>query len=237
MNIQDLANETYSNNATIIRICHKLGCEGFKDFKVNLAKEIESEKFLVLDVDFTKPFEVTDTQSEIIHQMSSLFRTSLDEIQTSVSSEALTRIAYQLLHAGRIFVYASGDSQITAMSFLNKLKKIGIFGSIANEYNEIFTMTQEYDIALFISYSGQSANYQQLIYHLKQNHTRVLCLTAEKDSLLSKMSDDGILIPDLEGGREERISTFYSQFAFSYLLNVIYALMYQMYESKEKGVD
>ena len=53
MNIGELAKATYTSNATILRTCRKLECDGFKEFKQRLIKEIESQKHMKQTVDFT----------------------------------------------------------------------------------------------------------------------------------------------------------------------------------------
>lgn len=42
MTIGELANQTFSSNTTIIRICKKLGFNGFRDFKIEYLRNIES---------------------------------------------------------------------------------------------------------------------------------------------------------------------------------------------------
>ena len=46
MTIGELANQTFSSNTTIIRICKKLGFNGFRDFKIEYLRNIESLKYL-----------------------------------------------------------------------------------------------------------------------------------------------------------------------------------------------
>lgn len=57
MTIGELANQTFSSNTTIIRICKKLGFNGFRDFKIEYLRNIESLKYLNNETDFTLPFQ------------------------------------------------------------------------------------------------------------------------------------------------------------------------------------
>ena len=65
MSIQDLAKKTYTSNATIIRICKKLGFKGYKDFKLSFIKEIESQKYIHQSIDFSSPFYQQESISQI----------------------------------------------------------------------------------------------------------------------------------------------------------------------------
>ena len=51
MTIGELANQTFSSNTTIIRICKKLGFNGFRDFKIEYLRNIESLKYLNNETD------------------------------------------------------------------------------------------------------------------------------------------------------------------------------------------
>ena len=45
LSIKELAKKTYTSPATIVRLCHKLGLEGYGDFKIKYSKDsgIQSE--------------------------------------------------------------------------------------------------------------------------------------------------------------------------------------------------
>lgn len=57
MTIRKLAKESYSSNATIIRICRKLGFLGYRDFKIALITELESQKYITNNVNYSIPFQ------------------------------------------------------------------------------------------------------------------------------------------------------------------------------------
>lgn len=84
MNIGELAKATYTSNATILRTCRKLECDGFKEFKQRLIKEIESQKHMKQTVDFTIPFYSSETVLEIINNISNLYKESIDIINSSI---------------------------------------------------------------------------------------------------------------------------------------------------------
>ena len=55
--IGNIAQNTYSSNATIVRLCKKLGFQGIRDFRQAFLVELESKKYIVNSVDYTVPFE------------------------------------------------------------------------------------------------------------------------------------------------------------------------------------
>ncbi len=86
-------------------------------------------------------------------------------------------------------------------------------------------MTSE-DLALFVSYSGEMKEINDELYTLRRRRVPIIALTGSIESYLAGMSTRTIVIPHLEGTTDEKVATFYSQFAFDYILNVIYALIY-----------
>ena len=44
MTIRDLAKETHVSTTTILRLCKKLGCDGFSEFKVKFKLDMEERK-------------------------------------------------------------------------------------------------------------------------------------------------------------------------------------------------
>lgn len=228
MNIAQLAEKTYSSNGMIIRIARKVNCTGFKDLKLKLTQELERARYIQKEVNFSFPFAIGETTNGILANMAALYRSAIHHIQPSVSPSQLNRIVRNLLLAKRIFLFALGDCEIAADSFTNKLKKLHIFAPLATLHGDQVVVAeglQKDDITIFISYSGETDVINSCLYPLKRNHVPIIAITAGKDSLLARMADEKIIISQMEGNND-KISNFYSQFAFEYILNVIFSLMY-----------
>ena len=155
LSINDLAKKSYTSNATIIRLCHKVGYQGYRQFKLALLQELEANKYMVSQVDYTIPFQVNETSEQIIQNMFSLYQESIQQVYHHLSIETLNKIATLMVQKKRVFIYGYGDSQITAANFINKLAKLNLFPVLATQYGEeiyISKQLQPGDFALFISY-------------------------------------------------------------------------------------
>ena len=235
MNISQLAKVTYTSNATILRTCRKLKCNGYKELKRRLIKEIESQKHIKHTVDFTIPFYSSETVLEIVNNISNLYKESIDIINANLDIDILEQIVKAIFSAKRLFVYSIGDSRITAKSFINKLIKINYYAiSATDNHEEIFisSSAKSQDCALFISYSGESADLKKCFHILKRSGCKVITITANENSLIATKSDMCILLPDKEN--DNKIATFYSQLAFQYVLNIIYSLLYAKLKKANK---
>ena len=84
--IGNIAQNTYSSNATIVRLCKKLGFQGIRDFRQALLVELESKKYIVNSVDYTVPFETKETTDSIINRMYSLYKEGIDLLQSTIAA-------------------------------------------------------------------------------------------------------------------------------------------------------
>ncbi|ARD07449.1 hypothetical protein B1745_07465 (plasmid) [Lactobacillus amylolyticus] len=80
----NLAQQTHTSNASIIRLCHKVNCSGFPDLKIKLIKERENQKFINNDVNFTFPFTPADSLNEIAKSMTDLYENGLKLLYSSL---------------------------------------------------------------------------------------------------------------------------------------------------------
>lgn len=226
LSINDLAKKTYTSNATIIRLCRKTGYSGYKALKVDLIKEREANKYIVESVDYTTPFQFNETTEEIMKNMFSLYQESIKQVYSSLDIDVLKSMAYEIIHKKRIFLFSYGDTQTTVINFTNKLVKVNIFPTLATQFGEerhISKRMNKDDYALIISYRGQE-RLLECVQTFDKNHVRIGLITANKKNVLMPYCDDLIVIPDCE--KENRISTFYSQLAFQYVLSNLYAIIY-----------
>ncbi|GAA3627932.1 MurR/RpiR family transcriptional regulator [Lactobacillus hamsteri] len=228
LTINELAKQTHTSNASIIRLCHKTNSSGFPELKIKLIKEREKQKFINNDVDFSFPFTPADNLDEIAKSMTNLYSNGLKLLYSSLDMTTIEQIAKKLLYADRIFIFGIGDSGLTARSFINKVNKLNIYPIFASENNEASSNSQhlrENDIALIVTYGTSSEEYQNVMNNLSIGDGKTIIITADSSSNLVKKSDYSLIIPDEE--KKHKVATFYSQFAFHYVLNLIFAILYR----------
>ena len=63
---------------------------------------------------------------------------------------------------------------------------------------------------------------------VKKSGAKIILITANRDSVLTRLSNNQIILPNKE--HDDRIATFYSHLAFNYILTVIYALLHKKVE-------
>lgn len=228
MSINELVKNTFSSKSTIIRICKKLGFNGYKDFKIQLARSIESIKYVNNQVNYSIPFSYDESSQEIANSIASVYKNTINLINSELDISKLEEIADLLVESDRVFVFGRGDSEITALNFINKCTKIAKFFHLATQYDEEISYAKnagKKDCCLFITYD-RTDYYNECVREIIKNRTKFIVITGCKDSLLIRYCNYKIIIPHQED-TYDRIATFYSQEGFQYILSVIYSLMYK----------
>ncbi len=229
MTIEELAKATYTSHSAIIRLCKKLGFTGFKEFRLELGREVHqllAQFDQTIDANF--PFSEQDDGATIAKKMAELSIQAVKKAQLQIENQPLDTIAEKLTQVKRIFVFAKGDSQITARKFQNKLVKLNKFLILAEEYSDsswnAANLTKE-DCAVFISYSGRIHHYEKIMSYLKHVGTPTLLLTGNEHSEMAKKASMCLVISQGELDFV-KVATFSSQIAFDYVLNTLYSIMY-----------
>ncbi|MFQ6861702.1 MAG: MurR/RpiR family transcriptional regulator [Beduini sp.] len=227
LSISELSQLSYSSNATIIRLCRKLGLKGYSDFKINLVKELERMRKEKQDVNMNFPFIKKESTQEIINRIAVLSNETIHTCYESISSIQLEKAAQLILKANHLFVYAAGDSLISATSFVNRLVKLKKHAFIANQYGEMAAMTETVtaqDLVLFVSYSGAALPNKRIMHQLKRSGCKTLFITSN-DGVYD--FDVTILFPKREDF-DHKIATFYSQISINYIFHCLYAIVYSI---------
>ena len=229
MTIEELAKATYTSHSAIIRLCKKLGFTGFKEFRLELGREVHqllAQFDQTIDANF--PFSEQDDGATIAKKMAELSIQAVKKTQLQIEDQPLDTIAEKLTQAQRIFVFAKGDSQITARKFQNKLVKLNKFLILAEEYSDSSwnaANLTKVDCAVFISYSGRIHHYEKIMSYLKHVGTPTLLLTGNEHSEMAKKASMCLVISQGELDFV-KVATFSSQIAFDYVLNTLYSIMY-----------
>ncbi len=229
LTIHELALRTHTSNPAIIRLCKKLGVDGFRDFKIIFSRDLEKFRKERTNVDVNYPFKKDESISEVANNISIVTKSAVDLCYENLNEEVIKTVGKLLVKSKNIYLFAIGDSYVRALSFKNKLvklKKIVLDGTSANLSAIYASCCDEKDCAIFISYSSMNKEFLYMQHILKMNHTPIVTVTANKDSELAKNSDYLLTFPDLENPFDS-ISTFYSQIAIEYLLNILYSVVYQ----------
>lgn len=229
LSIREVAKSAYVSQATVTRLCQKLGISGFREFKILYAAELQKEMNRIITVDSNTPFQDSDSNLMISKKISELTQKAVIESQKHLTSEQLELATRLIDGAERCFVFANGDSYIGALSLQNKMIKINknvILTSIQGEQCTLAVSAGRKDTAILISYSGRKNYIVEVARLLKQNGTKLIVVTGDANSTLARFSDVCFHIPCQEN-EYSKVTPLASQAAEEYVLNVLYACLFK----------
>lgn len=226
LTISKLSKETYTSISTINRFCHKIYNSGFKDFKIQLIKEINNRAYMdEHNIDPDIPFSFSDSLYDVANNLRSLFTNTINATHVSINFELLQETINILDKSKRIFVFAKGDTYITAMLFYNRLSKLNKYIILADmnsetEYNA--RNVGKDDCAVFISYSSSHSSYNRIIDLYSSKNINTILITANIRTYLAKKCSVLIPIPSDES-IDSKIANFSSQLSINFILDIIYS--------------
>ncbi|MFD2388236.1 MurR/RpiR family transcriptional regulator [Enterococcus rivorum] len=226
--IQQLSEETFTSTSTIFRLCQKIGLKGFKDFKIRLAAELQMNYNKITNINPDFPFNEGDTYGEIPKKVLELFTDSLKNTYTIIDKQQVEKAVAMILGAKKIGIFAYGDTFLPALNFQNKMMKINTnvqIGTLPGENRHLATNFTKEDCAIVLSYSGESKDNYMIANILRQNQTKIIVISAYPDSHIAKLAS--LVLPVAKNeSKSVKLSTFSSQIAIDYMLNVLYACIF-----------
>jgi DNA-binding MurR/RpiR family transcriptional regulator len=225
LTIRSLAAYTYTSTTTVNRFCNHICDEGFREFKIQLIKEVNQSNPKKENVSFDVPFSYNDSLNSIGKSISNIITQAVKDTEVSLDYDIVLKVVLAIMKAKRLFIFGKGDSFIAAKEFKNRLLKINRYVMLADENHEtaynVRNMSSN-DFALFITYSGNHKGYNSYITLLNEEKIPTAIITANNDTKLSKRCNYVISIPRDES-YDEKIANFASSAAINYILNVIYS--------------
>ncbi|WP_411343582.1 MurR/RpiR family transcriptional regulator [Paenibacillus sp. WLX1005] len=199
LGITQLATQCGISPATVTRFCKTFHFEGFPDFKMKLAAELAQQSIpgSYQDIIAGNPL------SEIVKAIESNHVTSINDTTRLLSLPRLEQAVGYLIRARRIDLYGIATSSIVAQDLYQKLIRIGknctAFADSHMQITSASTLTSE-DVALAISYSGETKETIDALTCAKENGATTLSITQYSSNPLSSIADISLFSSSLEKG-------------------------------------
>lgn len=229
--IAELAARTATSNATIIRFCKRMGFNGFRSFRIQLVTEIERGLGGERSLDLNFPIAPQQSTAEALTNIADLTKEAIDACHAALDIRDIQAVARLIHRSSVVFLYATGDSQISSEAFANLLIKLGIRCIIAErrrEYPANAHAVRPNDLAIFTSYSGDHIDSMikvGVLQELRRRRCPTIAITASPEP--QPWFDRTITFPAREH-TEDKMATFYSQTCIRYIFNCLYAEVWSL---------
>ena len=191
--ITDFASICESSEATIVRFSKRLGCRGYQDLKLTLAKE--HEKKVVAPV-----ITSNDDCFSIFEKVCNDAYMSLERTKKTLSAENMSRAMEAITSARRVVLIGLGTSAQVAEDASNKLLRAGCNSSAyADTHMQAIAVSQlrPGDVVIGISQSGSSKDIVESMKVARSRGATTISITSKERSPIARQSDI-LLLTDTE---------------------------------------
>lgn len=229
--VHELAKNTYTSPATIVRFCHKLGLKGYSDFKIQYSAELQFDYSDTKRIDVNYPFKKDDSSIQIAHNICALHQEALEDTLKLMDYQVLDEVVTLLDHANRIIIFGQGNSTLAGLDFQHKMLRIKKFvelKTIPGEQLFLSYALQQNDIAMIISYSGETNQLLEIAQVLKKKKITIIGITSLGDNQLSKYCDY-ILHTGSKEKIFNKIAPYTSKTSIQCILDIIFSCIFKLH--------
>ncbi|MEG0709838.1 MAG: MurR/RpiR family transcriptional regulator [Longicatena sp.] len=225
MTVYDVAKESYTSPATVVRLCKKLETKGFNQFKILLAAEINAFDFMNLELLDTTNILKNDTPTTIVDKITNIAIQSIEETRILANISELKEVAEKLLSADIIDLFGVGASNIVALDATYKFMRIGknvsCYQLSDRQYVQAVNSSSNH-IGIIFSYSGETLEMIKILNILQKNGCPVVAITCSSSNTLAKLADFSLPVSTRES--LFRSGAMASRITQLYIVDILYAL-------------
>lgn len=199
MSITSLAAAAKSSTAAVVRLCKRLGVEGFQDLKLQIALSSSHEphdeghgRVTIDDI---------DTSDDIMNSVVGRSIEVLELIPKVLSSESLEHAAQLLYGADQVIICGQGASAVVALDLQQKLQRLRRRVSFSMDPDMQVVSAcglGSGDLCFGISYSGRNRFVEHACRVAGENGASVITLTRFGRNPVSSLATASLGVPALE---------------------------------------
>lgn len=221
----ELARETFTSKATVVRLCQKVGLAGYKEFKLKLVEEMNQQRRIDRLL-ANEPITDQSTYEDIIKTLPVLYDKAVTNTRLSLSKNSMNRINQFLQRAECIDIYGTGISYVLAQSAAFEFATLGVecsaYESINNHY--LAARKSKKTIAFLISFTGANKTVTTMAKYLREaTGNYVVGILGPHNEELRNWCHEVVEIPNRDSLLSLDVITSFS--ATSYVLDIFFSLL------------
>lgn len=204
--IVDLAKEIQVSPATITRFCKRIGFNSFQEMKFSVGGETSDMP------------DTAGTFATIYHYYQMIIKST----QQFISEEQTNKIVSLIMDAKRVLFCGIGNSGLIANEFNSRIERMGIHSrSVTDAHGMIMetSLLDENDVLLCFSNTGETKSVVDSARLAQENNVFTVAVTNHDDTLLTKFSNEVVLISSYKYIDDEKFIN--SQLPGLFLLDIL----------------
>lgn len=193
--LAELARRSHVSEPTVIRFALAIGCEGFRDLRVKLARSLAFAR-----TTSHSAIATTDTLAALVGKVFDFNLSNLNWVRARLDQQTIQQAVDALRNANRIDFFGYGASAIVALDAQQKFPLFGVpCGAPLDGHQMIMTaaMLQPGDVAVAISNTGETEQVRQATRLARERGATTIGITGTQSPLLEDC-DIGVLVETLE---------------------------------------
>lgn len=191
MSITQLAEVTGVAEATVLRFCRSLGCNGYQEFKFRLAQESASY------VQETEDDEEAQNAKSLVEE----YKNALDFCEQMIFSNDINAAVRMIAEAKTVTCCGVGHSYLAALELHSRFTKMGIISHCEfdmNFSNILVSQRGKEDVLVLFSVSGGTKDILEVASRACSVGMKIICITAYEKSPLVRYADHVIVTGNKE---------------------------------------
>lgn len=194
MTVAELSHKCKCSTATIMRFCYTLKYDGYRDFIKSLYSEVRNKdqnQEQIYSFNNAKNLDEMSIKS-LIYTISKLNFEAINSTSKILNEDDVSKAINLIDKANKVHIYALSGSVVVADDAVFKFQRLGIDAqSYKDQHSQILSASflNPSDVALVISYTGETDDILNTAKILKKNKIPVIAILKYGDNSLSKLAD------------------------------------------------
>lgn len=185
--ISDVAESAKTSDATMVRICKKLGYEGFQDLKISLARQLINKNETIHE-----ELKSEDGTEQIIEKTFNGIIKTLTMTRDNLEIDPIKKAIDAIYNSSKLVIIGSGNSRAIAYDAQHKFMRIGLnVSAYSDSHLQMIAVSslKPGDVVLALSHSGSSRDIVEAMKVAKTRNVIMISLTSSGISPASKLAD------------------------------------------------
>jgi DNA-binding MurR/RpiR family transcriptional regulator len=199
--ITELAHAANTSETTVLRLCHELGVQGYRELRVALAAESGREQERAANRQVGGDIGRDDDLDSIIETITYTDQQAIADTGRSLDRAALATAVSLTAEARRVDIVGVGASAVVALDLQQKLHRIGVIAYAWHDTHAALTaaaLLGPSDVAIGVSHSGATLDTIDAIREASRHGAHTVALTGGIQSPLAAAADVVLMTADRE---------------------------------------
>ena len=190
LSIHELAKRTFSSPSTIIRMCHRVGFDGFKEFRKAVTYEMAVRR--QNEENAQKEITRSDSLDDIVEKITYKNIMSLEDTKNLLDTETLGKCVELIRSCRMVLLFGMGASLCAAKDAYLKFLRLNKPCMINEDWHSQLLQARNtcaQDLGIVISYSGNTVEVIECMKAMPEHRSPILAITRCGTSPVSELAD------------------------------------------------